>query len=251
MRVLWGEMTAEELRELAARDALVIVPVASMEQHGPHLPTATDTILAREVAARAAKLIAREQPVVVTECVWTGLSEHHVPFGGTISLDFGTFQALLRGIARSLSRAGFKRVFLLNSHGGNEVALKTVSDELAFEFGLKVACATYWLLGQSDLAPLLETQKGIRHACEAETSMIMAVEPDLVRHDRLAEADCPDPRDEGAGGDLAYRWRSFKDKTPTGALGTPSAASDEKGTKLLDTAARRVAEALLDERLWG
>ena len=90
----WMRLTAEELRARAAEDALVIVPVASLEQHGPHMATGVDIILASGVAARtAAGIAAAGAPVVVTPCVWTGLAEHHMEFGGTVTLDFESFPA--------------------------------------------------------------------------------------------------------------------------------------------------------------
>ena len=122
--VEWSRLRAEELRRLAAEDAIVIVPVASQEQHGPHLPVQIDTLLCTEVARRAARRVAEHRPIVVLPPVWTGLSEHHMAFGGTITLDFPAFLALLRGICLSLKRHGFRRILLLNGHGGNIAALK-------------------------------------------------------------------------------------------------------------------------------
>ncbi|MDF1587513.1 creatininase family protein [Marinimicrococcus flavescens] len=247
----WGSLKAHELRELAKRETVVIVPVAAMEQHGPHLPTGTDTILGREVGRRAARLAWPERPVVVTESVWCGISEHHMPFGGTISLDFSTFRAVIRGIVGSIARHGFKRVWLMNSHGGNANAIRIIADELAAELGIRVAASTYWLLARPEMAELLEKQSGIRHACEGETSMIMALHPELVDASRLAEADTPDNRDASAGPERdLHVWSSFAAKTKSGALGVPSAATPEKGQKMLDAAAEVVAGRLRDEALW-
>jgi creatinine amidohydrolase len=98
----------------------------------------------------------------------------------------------------------------------------------------------------------LETQRSIRHACEAETSLVMALRPELVDESAFAEAAYPDPRDaDGAPDDGAYRWESFADTTPSGALGDPRAASAEKGRRLLDLLAGRLAEKLADPAFWG
>src|SRR3712207_2213596 len=95
----WMRLTAEELRARAEADALVIVPVASLEQHGPHLATGVDIVLATAVAGRVARRMAEAgAPVVVTPTVWTGLAEHHMAFGGTVTLDYDAFAAVLRGI---------------------------------------------------------------------------------------------------------------------------------------------------------
>ena len=247
----WSELRWPELKALATPETIVIVPVASIEQHGPHLPVVTDTMLAREVAARSAKIVAETTPCLVTECIWTGLSEHHMALGGTFTLDFPSFLAVIGGVVRSLHRHGFDKVFLMNAHGGNIAALQTVVEELTRDLGMKLVTATYWTLGAKELGAHLERQKGIRHACEAETSMMMAIAPDLVDSSRFDDAACPDPRDkDDAAPDASYRWRSFADRTPSGALGDPRVASAEKGKQLLDTAARCVAAKLMEPSFW-
>ena len=103
IEVEWARMTAPELRELAARaSALAVLPVGSLEQHGPHLPVITDTASACAAAVRAAQLVADEIPVAVLPGLWLGMSEHHLPFGGTISLDYDAYHGILRSIVRSL-----------------------------------------------------------------------------------------------------------------------------------------------------
>src|SRR3978361_442177 len=127
----WRKLPADELREQARRGAIVILPVASLEQHGPHLPVEVDSMLGETVAARTAqKVLAKGQPVLVLPMLWTGLSEHHMSFGGTVTLDNATFAALIEGVVRSVLRHGFRRIVLLNAHGGNEHALRTITDDL-------------------------------------------------------------------------------------------------------------------------
>jgi len=250
--VLFSHLRWPELKELAHEETIVIVPVAAIEQHGPHLPVVTDTMLAREVAKRAAEISVTTTPTLTTECIWTGLSEHHMAFGGTLTLDFPSFLQVIGGVVRSLHRHGFRKICLLNAHGGNVAALRTVVEELTRELSLKLVCATYWTLGAKALAKHLERQKGIRHACEAETSMMMAIAPDLVDKSRFDEAACLDPRDaDDAVDDGAYRWVSFAEKTPSGALGDPRTASAAKGEILLNTAAEQVAMKLVQKSFWG
>ncbi|NBS44227.1 MAG: creatininase family protein, partial [Acetobacteraceae bacterium] len=101
----WMKMTSEELNARAAAGALVIIPVASLEQHGPALATGVDIICATGVAHRVARrMVEAGEQVVVTPCVWTGLAEHHVPFGGTVTLDYAAFGGVLRGIVRKFLR---------------------------------------------------------------------------------------------------------------------------------------------------
>ena len=170
--VEWRKLRADELRERARSDALVIVPVGSIEQHGPHLPVEVDSMLGETVALRTAKNLAPGGPVVVLPMLWTGLSEHHMSFGGTITLDVPTFVAVIEGICKSVVRHGFSRIALLNGHGGNDNALRVCADELAPRLGVPIVHMTYWYAAAEPIAALLETQTSLRHACEAETSMI-------------------------------------------------------------------------------
>src|SRR5215475_8713679 len=121
-RVMWKELTAEDLRAKAAADAIVILPVGSMEQHGPHLPVGVDTILTEGVC-RAAAEQASDVPVVVAPTVWCGMAEHHMAFGGTFTFDIPTYRAVLLAFLRSIERNGFSRVLIVNGHGGNIAAL--------------------------------------------------------------------------------------------------------------------------------
>jgi len=255
--VEWARMTAPELKEKAEAGALVVLPVASLEQHGPHLPTMVDTRLATEVSVRAARILARTEPVVVLPCQWMGLSEHHFPFGGTISLDYATFHNVLRSICRSLRADGFRRLFIVNGHGGNTEPLAVSVRELAHEFGMAVVGGTYWLIAADVIGPLLATQRNVQHACEAETSMMMAAEPGLVHRGQLdAAARGTMAPNEVAGqastdGPGIQRFRSFAERAPgTGVKGDPRAATPEKGEALLDAVARKLAEAMANPALW-
>ena len=248
----WMKLTAAELRDKAAADALVIIPVASLEQHGPHLGTGVDIVCATGVAdAVAGRMAAAGQPVVVTPCAWAGLAEHHMSFGGTVSLEFDEFRAVLRGIVRSAARCGFKRVFLLNGHGGNAEAVGVCAMEFQRDLGVRVGAGTYWQLVEDAFAPVLEKQSGVMHACEAETSLVMALAPELLRPQRLAEAHGPfSTRVEGQPSALLMR-RSFKEVSPSGVIGDARPATAEKGEKLLAIAGERIAAMLANPRLWG
>lgn len=251
-QIEWMRLTAEELRARAAADALVIVPVASMEQHGPHLGTGVDIVLGTNVAMATARRLAEAgQQVVVTPCVWSGLAEHHMAFGGTVTLDYQAFAAVLRGIVRSAARGGFKRVMLLNGHGGNAEAIAVSATELSVELGIRVAGGTYWHVVPEVIGPLLERQPGLMHACEAETSMIMHLEPGMVRRERLEEAHGPaSTRVEGQPPGLAMR-RSFRELSPSGVVGDARVASAEKGERLLAAISTRMAEVLTNPKLWA
>jgi creatinine amidohydrolase len=209
MEIEWRKLRADELRERARRDAMVIVPVGSLEQHGPHLPVEVDSVLGEATARRTAELIARTEPVPVLPMLWTGVSEHHMSFGGTITLDLEAFYATIRCICQSLVRHGFRRI-------------------------------------------VLETQKALLHACEAETSMMMALRPELVAEDRIPLAKTnttPDITDLVGGG--IYRWRTLGAISSSGVWGHPEAASAAKGEQLLAAIAEQIAAKLTNKELWA
>lgn len=245
----WMRLTAEELRARAAEDALVIIPVASLEQHGPHMATGVDIVLGTAVAEETARRLGA--PVVVTPCVWTGLAEHHMDFGGTVTLDYASFAGVLRGIVRSAARHGFRRMMLMNGHGGNAEAVAVAAGEFSIEFGISVAAATYWHAAPEVIAPILERQPGLMHACEAETSLMLHLRPGSVRMERLEEAHGPhSTRVEGQPSGLAFR-RSFKTISPSGVIGDARVATAEKGARLLEAIASRMAQLLRNPKLWA
>lgn len=251
--VEWRRLRSDQLRALAEQDAIVILPVASLEQHGPHLPVEVDSLLGETVAVRAArKMLQRGQPSLVLPVLWTGLSEHHMSFGGTITLDYPVFSGLVEGVVRSVLRAGFRRVVLLNAHGGNENALRTITDELTPKLGVPIVQFTYWYAAAVAIAKILETQGGLQHACEAETAMMMAARPELVATDRvgLAKANSsPDVSDVVGGG--VYRWRTIASRSGSGVIGNPEAATAEKGERLFDAISESVAAKLCNAELWA
>jgi len=249
--VEWLNLKAHELRRLASENAVAIVPVGSIEQHGPHLPVQTDTLLAHETSVRAARLaVAQGTPAVVLPTVWLCLSEHHMPFGGTLSADYETFHAVLVSIVRSLTRHGFRRILLNNGHGGNIDAQKVSLQRLADEVDAVVVATTYPMEAVEAYAEILEDQDFIMHACEAETSMMLALVPDLVDASDLAA--CEGPGHPGLGKQTGgYRWRGFASTTGNGVRGNPTKASAEKGERLLDAAAEGLAKLILAAETWA
>lgn len=249
----WARLKAQELRALANSNAVVILPIASIEQHGPHLPVMTDTRLGHEVALRAARKALDTRPTVVAPVVWSGLSEHHMPFGGTLTVSHATFRALLADLIDALIRQGFRDILISNSHGGNIIAMQQVLDELAPVVEATLVATTYPMEAGQAFDDLLEDQPSIAHACEAETSMMMACEYDLVdRSDLagLASATEDGPRFLRAGR-ASYRWRPFAHMTGNGVAGIPEKSSVEKGEALLEISAQALADLITDPETWA
>jgi creatinine amidohydrolase len=207
-----------------------------------------------EVSHRAARIIEKTTPVVVAPTIPFGMSEHHMSLNGTITLDYATMYAVIRCVVTSAVRHGFKRIFVLNGHGGNTTALQNMIGELTVEYKLPFATGTYWDIAAKSIARLLEKQKALLHACEAETSMIMAMAPELVNPDELSQMHGPYVPGLSAiptVNEGVYRWRQLSSRSPIGVIGDAGTASAEKGEKLLSAIAADVAEALVNDRLWS
>jgi creatinine amidohydrolase len=249
--VMWKELTAEDLRAKAAENAIVILPVASMEQHGPHLPVGVDTYLCEAVCKGGAEIAVKDVPVVVAPTLWCGMAEHHMAYGGTFTFDIPTYRAVLLSFLKSIERHGFKRVFIINGHGGNIAALNAFLPDFARETKLKVLATTYFELSRGDLAQFLEDQKSVHHACEVETSMMMVVIPERVKDDRLSEAYGM----LGMDVDKVLRgppsqFHNFRTMTPSGVIGDARRANADKGKKLLGVCAEGLAAVLKNPKAW-
>jgi creatinine amidohydrolase len=229
-----------------------VLPVASMEQHGPHLPVGVDTILCEGICKAAAEIAGKSTPVVVAPTLWCGMAEHHVAFGGTFTFDIPTYRAVLLAFLKSIERAGFKKVAIVNGHGGNMSALNAFLPDFHRETDLNLYATTYFMLADHLLGPFLDKQNGVLHACEVETSMMMVLAPDMVKRDRLPDAKGPhfdNPREV-----LAPAWqqfRSLKDYTANGVVGDATTATEAKGRRCIDACAGALAAKLTDATLWS
>ena len=183
--VLWSERTRAEFPDLARQGAVIIVPIASTEQHGLHLPVDTDCRTAEHVAREAARRL-NDTPVLVAPLIPYGISPHHMMHPGTISIRVATLVAFLRDICESIVAHGFERILILSGHGGNGDTIRAAARELKHQLSRQIE-ATSWF----DLIPetFLAVNEGpgttIGHSGEAETSCILAISPGVVRRDRL------------------------------------------------------------------
>ena len=252
VEVRWDRMSAPAIREAAKDKKVVIIPLGATEQHGPHLPTQVDWRSAYEISMRAARLMAGRQRALVTPAIPFGMSEHHMSLGGTLTLDYATMAAVVGCVVRSAARHGFERIFVLNGHGGNIAALDTIITELTIELKLPLAGGTYWYIAAASIREILEQQPQLLHACEAETSIMMALSPETVAPlDRsMRGVHVPGMSAIPGVNPGIFRWQHLKTRSATGVLGEAWAASAEKGQKLLDAISRDVADALADQRLW-
>ncbi len=185
MKLLLEEMTRDEAREAFDAGALVVLPTGSIEQHGPHLPVVVDTAAVTHIARAAAQRAAKEVPVIVTPTMHFGVSHHHMAFAGTLSLPSTVYIAVLRELVRDLHRHGARKVVLVNGHGGNQNPNGVVVQSIVHDEGLDMALGSlsYWSV------PITRKDgtKGAvspGHAGHFETSLMLALRPDLVQLDR-------------------------------------------------------------------
>lgn len=252
VEVEWARLKAHQLRAIANDNAVVILPIASIEQHGPHLPVMTDTRLGQEIAHRAARKAYHERPTVVTPVIWSGLSEHHMPFGGTLTLSHDTFRRVISDLVQAIIRQGFKDILISNSHGGNIIPMQQILDELAPTSKATLVATTYVMEAGSDLSQHLEDQESIMHAGEGETSMMLVCEPDLVDVGNWNELASPkNDKHFLSAGKSSYRWRPFMHMTQNGVAGNPSRSSSDKGEKMLEAGANALANLIMDPLTWA
>jgi len=228
-------LTRPEVAEILARRPLAILPIGSTEQHGPHLPLGTDTILAQEVGRRlAAATGGLLFPPLPLGYAWVW---RDIP--GTLTIDEATLQQVLKDIAHNLHRQGVRTLVLLNGHGANESAMKYAVRELADEIPMQVLNLSYFNFF-GDATRLIQSPKwhGTFHACEIETSLMLAVRPELCRMDRAVREYPEAPPTYGISP------VSMGDLSRSGVYGDPTLASAEKGSQLLDAAVARLVEVI-------
>ena len=180
--VLWAKMTRTDFAAALEADAVVVVPVGSIEQHAEHLPVDTDSNTCFELAKRAA-LAVTEFPVLVLPPVWTGYSPHHMAHPGSITLEFKTFLDVLTQVAVSIAHHGFRNLLFLNGHGGNTPIVSGLRTKLATEDGVEAFGVNYWEVpGAAEaMERICPVDRGfIGHSGEVETSLQMYLQPACV-----------------------------------------------------------------------
>src|SRR5690349_14510387 len=181
MQLLLEELTREEARAVTP-NSLLFLPVGATGQHGPLLPVGVDPSGETNIAGAASAEIAGQLPVLVAPKLPFGSSHHHLPFGGTLSLSTETYYRVLTDLAESLIVCGFRRIFILNGHGGNSELIQLVARDLALKHAAHLAAAPYWTIAwQALVAEQAHVRAGLPgHAGTFESSLIMALRPELV-----------------------------------------------------------------------
>jgi creatinine amidohydrolase len=250
-------LTSPEVRALRMRDVVVVLPLGSFEQHGPHLPLTTDSDIVAAVAGRVENL--RPETVLELPTLWPGHSTHHDAFPGTLSVAQLHYIPLVVDLCRSIVAMGAAKLFLLNGHGGNDVPVRAAMRELKTELGrregLHLVFASYWSLAGASLKALRESELGgMGHACELETSIMLHLDPARVRMELAAAGGPPHPFGFRRGDLLAakpvYTVSEFHELSPSGVVGRPDLATAEKGARFLDAIVRDVTAFVDDFLTW-
>jgi creatinine amidohydrolase len=242
-RFFWGDLTSEEFRGLDPERWIVVLPVAAVEQHGPHLPVLTDTAIAEGMLAMLRTMLPDDLCLLVLPTQAYGKSNEHLLSPGTLTLSAQSLLEVLIEIGASIARTGLRKLVLINSHGGNADVLGIVARELRVRHAM-LCVATHWRrFGlPAGMYATIEDRHGI-HAGDIETSLMLHFRPDLVRMHKArtfvsnAVAIEQEFTHLGPTGPHAFGWIA-QDLNAEGAVGDAAAATAEKG--------RRTAEHQID-----
>jgi creatinine amidohydrolase len=254
----YGELKWTDIERMDKTNKVVLVPLGSLEQHGRHLPMLTDSMLGGEIAARVEAAL--PDTVLLLPMQWLGSSHHHLRFPGTISVPSDLYIDMVCAICECILSAGFRRIFLQISHGGNEVPCQEVTYRLMLRHRARndfwVASAGYWAITDADIQiPDMATPR-ITHACEYETSMVLALRAELV--------DMNQARGQHIWLDSKYYYPDlttrrasqvnvslpFEQMTHTGAIGRPDLGTAEKGEKLFELISAKVTDFVREFANW-
>jgi creatinine amidohydrolase len=239
--LLYERLAWPEVRRAAAEDRVALIPVATLEDHGPHLPIDCDLRIASEICRRAAEGAFEDS--VLLPAIPHGYDPHHMDFPAAVSIAWDTFTRYCTDVGLSLAHHGFRRMLFLNGHGSNQNLVETAARLVMVECPNVLSAAAFYLSSPEGAAVIDEVREsergGLAHACELETSIYLAIDPDAVDMDRAVdERSFPETEHawmDWSDGSLKVMpwWSSF---SRTGVQGEPTRATAEKGTALLDAA---------------
>lgn len=244
----WEQLRSNQLSRIS-RKSVVVFPVGAIEQHGPHLPVGTDSLISEGIALELDREFRGSLLVLPTQQV--GRSDHHINFPGTLSFSHQTLEAALLEVIESVIRHGFSRIVVLNGHGGNQGLGEVVAEKSAAKWpSSQVIFTSWWRIAAEELKLLVEGDfPSVGHAGEFETSLLLLLRPELVDTSRFEDGGDP-PSVRQLQGDLVTRRpaatlsRPFEELTANGVFGRPSLASVEKGKRILECVLEELVELI-------
>jgi creatinine amidohydrolase len=247
--MIWDQLSSKQLAALD-KNIPVFLNIAATEQHGAHLPVATDRLIGGHFLSLLNKEV--EDKILILPPVAVGCSDHHMEFTGSLSLSHSTFAAVVKDIVQSVIHHGFHKIILLNSHGGNQGIMTVIIEQLGFANPKShILGATWWTLAKGELLKITETGPGgTGHACEFETSLMKVIAPELVNEELIAAGGNVPTFDfaEGdmlQGGKVSY-YRTMKAMTANGVYGDPRKSSPEKGVRISNVVVTALKQLVTD-----
>jgi creatinine amidohydrolase len=247
----WQDLTTTDFARVDAARTIALLPVAAIEQHGPHLPLVTDALINAGVVRRALQLLPPTSSVLVLPSLNIGDSLEHSAFPGTLSADLDALLGLWLAVGRNVARAGVTKLVIFNSHGGQRAHVDLAALRLRVAHGLLVARAHSFSFGvPPGLFDADELAHGL-HGGAVETSLVMHLQPDLVRRDALADFASAGRTMSTGGGFLGVEepvgigWMA-QDLNAQGVCGNAAAASAEKGALVLEHMAQGLVRLLAE-----
>jgi creatinine amidohydrolase len=245
----WADLSTRDFARLDAPATVAVLPVAAIEQHGPHLPVSVDTTLVEGIVAASLAYLPADVPVLFLPTQQVGKSNEHVRFPGTLTLSAETVIRVWMEIGECVARTGIKKLVLFNSHGGQVSIMDIVARDLRTQHDLIVFSTSWFNLPLGDAVDGLFTPEEHRfgiHAGDIETSMMLALKPERV--DMARARDFKSSSQErnarypiiGNGKSAKLGWQ-MQDYNPAGAAGNASLATAHKGHAVVDAAARQLA----------
>lgn len=185
---VWNDMTREEIKQQADKNGVVLVTIGATEQHGPHLPVKVDNMIVEAIAERSVAKASHSIPIILGPNIPFGYSHHHFRYAGAISLSIHTLMTVLKEVLASIIKSNIKKIFILNSHGGNDEIIRLAAKEIHYEHDdIWIGAASYWNLAEPALSRYKKdiALHDVGHAGQFETSLMLAIDPSLVHLDRL------------------------------------------------------------------
>lgn len=244
-RYILTEMSWPEVKEALKTVKVAVIPVGAQEQHGPHLSESCDSVRATEFCKLLAERLYPE--IIVTPTVNIGISYHHMPFPGTISLRPETLISVVRDIINSMKNHGVEKFLILNAHGGNQHTLGVAATEINQELGVEVAWTQYTNLSGESISKNVGSDV-FGHSCEREVSEALYLAPHIVRKDKLEKGKVkgmPYKYVTSAGRPIGVT-HTFDQITDNGALGDATLATYEAGKEICEEALDKISEFLKD-----
>ncbi len=250
MKRFWADYNTFEFARMSRTNMVAVLPVAAIEQHGPHLPLSVDRDILEGLIAATLPRIPNDLPILFLPTLGIGKSNEHARYPGTLTLSAETLIRTWMEIGASVAAAGVKKLVFLNSHGGQVSVMDIVARELRIDHDMVVVAASWFGLGLPEaLISDVENRHGI-HAGEVETAMMLALHPGKVVMERARDFDSLTQRLERNFHQLGrpgarLGWQA-QDLNPAGAVGNAAAATAATGQAIIDHVAGAIAELLLD-----